>query len=164
MGPGVVAKSVVGCWNFMSKVILGWVPTCDLWLYSAAPLGKHHDLISHSVSLSWRWAKQSIPYPINAEPQARTRQISIWLVNWEPNCRSPTPKTLALPMRPPPPRPVRISENTDRYVRLCVQTPTESLICHYLVWHSALIAKDKDWFAQYQDNVIEWDISGWAAL
>ena len=48
-----------------SMVISGWVLTFDCtrswWLYSAA---KHHDWISHSVTLSWHWAYQSLPYHI----------------------------------------------------------------------------------------------------
>ena len=28
----------------------------------------------------------------------------------------------------------------------------------YLAWLSALIGWDKDWLAQYQENVIVWDI------
>ena len=34
-------------------------------------------MLSHSVTLSWRWANQSIPYPNNAEHQARKWQVSI---------------------------------------------------------------------------------------
>ena len=30
--------------------------------------------------------------------------------------------------------------------------------CRYLAWHLALIGYDKDWLAQNQDNVTEWDI------
>ena len=30
--------------------------------------------------------------------------------------------------------------------------------CRHLAWHSALIGSGKDQFAQYQDNVTEWDI------
>ena len=38
---------------------------------------QHHDLISHSVTLSWHWSNQSIPYPNNAEHLARKWQVSI---------------------------------------------------------------------------------------
>ena len=63
-----------------SKVILGHIPTCDSahswWLYSAASL-EHHDLLSHSVTLFWNWTNQSLPYPNNAEHQARKPQVPI---------------------------------------------------------------------------------------
>ena len=56
--------------------------TCDSWqLYSAAPLwyqpAQHHDLISHSVTLSWHWANQYLPYPNNAENLAKKRQVGV---------------------------------------------------------------------------------------
>ena len=68
-----------------SKVMSWWVLTSDsvhLWLlYSSAPLrnhaAQHHELISHSVTLSWQWTNQPLSYPINAEHQARMRQVSI---------------------------------------------------------------------------------------
>ena len=45
------------------------------WLYSAAPLGdqasQHQNLITHSVTLSWHWANQSLLYSNNIERQAR---------------------------------------------------------------------------------------------
>ena len=31
--------------------------------------------------------------------------------------------------------------------------------CHFLAYHSALLGWDKDWLAQCQDNVTEWDIT-----
>ena len=34
-------------------------------------------------------------------------------------------------------------------------------ICHYLAWHSALIGYDKNWLAQYLDNVTGLDIGSW---
>ena len=39
----------------------------------------HHDLIMiyHTVTVSWYWANQSLPYPNNAECLARKRQVSI---------------------------------------------------------------------------------------
>ena len=56
----------------------------DLWqctlvvLYSAASSGHwHYDLLSHSVTLSWHWAIQSLLYPNNAERQVRKRQVSV---------------------------------------------------------------------------------------
>ena len=32
---------------------------------------------------------------------------------------------------------------------------------HFLAWHLALLGQGKDWLAQCQDNVIEWDIMAW---
>ena len=60
-------------------VISGWKPTCHSvhsWQrYSAAPLENQtawtHDLISHTVTLSWHWSKQSLPYLIITEHLAR---------------------------------------------------------------------------------------------
>ena len=56
-----------------SKVISVWGPTCDSalsWRLYSASLGhqavRHHDLLSHSVKLSWHWANQSLPYPNTA--------------------------------------------------------------------------------------------------
>ena len=87
-----------------SKVISGRVPTCDsahsLRLYSVVPLRNqvgqlHHDPISQTVALSWHWANQSLPYPINTKCQIRKRYISIlyffliWL-DRKLNSRSPT--------------------------------------------------------------------------
>ena len=68
-----------------SKVISGWVQTCDnahsWWLYSAASLGTpghwHYDLLSHSVALSWCWDNQSLAYPNNAKHQAWKWQVYI---------------------------------------------------------------------------------------
>ena len=34
--------------------------------------------------------------------------------------------------------------------------------CHFLAWRSALLEYDKDWFAQYRENVTEWDTESWA--
>ena len=36
--------------------------------------------------------------------------------------------------------------------------------CRFLAWWSALIGYGKDWLAQCQDNVIEWDIRSWCWL
>ena len=71
-----------------TEVISGWAPTCDgahswrlLECCLTGILGHHHhDLVSHSVTLS----NQSLPYPNNVERQARKRQVSffkllIWL-------------------------------------------------------------------------------------
>ena len=33
--------------------------------------------------------------------------------------------------------------------------------CYYLAWYLALIVWDKDWLAQYQDNMTDWDIGSW---
>ena len=45
------------------------------------PIGKsgrqHHDLISHSVTLSWHWANESLPYPDNAEQVSILRSL-VW--------------------------------------------------------------------------------------
>ena len=65
---------------------------------------QHHDLISHSVKLSWYWANQSLPYPSNAKHLARKGQGSIWCHCFDStmgsNPRSPARETSALPIRP----------------------------------------------------------------
>ena len=33
--------------------------------------------------------------------------------------------------------------------------------CHFLAWCLVLIGWGKDWLAQYQKNVTEWDIRSW---
>ena len=33
--------------------------------------------------------------------------------------------------------------------------------CHFLVWRLTFIGQGKDWFAQCQDTVTEWDIGSW---
>ena len=33
--------------------------------------------------------------------------------------------------------------------------------CHFLAWHSALIGYGKDWFAECQDKLTEWDHGSW---
>ena len=43
------------------------------------PSYKKHDPISHSVTLSWYWANQSLSNPSSAKRQARKRQVSILL-------------------------------------------------------------------------------------
>ena len=53
-----------------SMVVSGWLLSCDnahsRCFNSAAPLRDwHHNLISHLVTLSWHWAKQSLTYPNN---------------------------------------------------------------------------------------------------
>ena len=61
------------------KVISKRVPTCDSahsWqLSSAVTLGrpghKEHDVISHSVTLSWHGGNQFLPYPNNGKHQGR---------------------------------------------------------------------------------------------
>ena len=60
----------------------------------------HHVPISHSITLSWYWANQSLPYPNNAECQARTRNYQfckslVWL-NQELNSWSPAIEFRAL--------------------------------------------------------------------
>ena len=69
-------------WGFLelyilttSKVISGWVPTCDsahLWrLYNTAlPENQAAGTMTWYASdtLSWHWANQSLPYHNNAEP------------------------------------------------------------------------------------------------
>ena len=46
----------------------------------------------------------------------------------------------------------------------CVREVESNLITHkidtccFLAWFSALIGYDKDWLAQFRDNVTEWDI------
>ena len=48
-----------------------------MMLHSEKPGCQHHDLISHSVTLSWNWANHSLPSPNNAERLANKRQVSI---------------------------------------------------------------------------------------
>ena len=44
--------------------------------HECAPGCQHHYLLSHSVTLLWHWANQSVlPYPSNAEHQARKQQV-----------------------------------------------------------------------------------------
>ena len=57
--------------------------TLQCWLMGT-PVRQHHDLISHSVTLSWHWANQFLPSANNAEHQARKQQAwifksSVWL-------------------------------------------------------------------------------------
>ena len=68
--------------SFKSKVTSEWVLTCANmrpWrFYSAAPLGDrttNHDLW---VTLSWHWANQPLPYPINIKHLAREWQVSMF--------------------------------------------------------------------------------------
>ena len=44
------------------------------------PGQQHHDLISHSVTLSWYWANQSLLRPNNAKHLARKQQVSSFYV------------------------------------------------------------------------------------
>ena len=92
------------------KDISGWRLTCDSvrswWLYSAVPTGRsgcqHHDLKSHSVTLSSHWpTNQSLPYPNN--PASYKCQFEMPLVSrdQEPNSISPTSDARALLIRPP---------------------------------------------------------------
>ena len=46
----------------------------DLIFYSSH---HHHNLISYSVTLSWYWANQPLPYPNNAKHLARKQHVSI---------------------------------------------------------------------------------------
>ena len=64
----------------------GREPTCDgahSWrLYSAVSLEHqelHPVLLSYSVTLSWYWANQSLPYLNNDERQAREQKVLIGL-------------------------------------------------------------------------------------
>ena len=85
----------------ISKVISGRVPTCHsatlLCCPTRIPDGQHHDLISHSFTLLWHWANQSLCYHINLKCQVRKRQVSIfrslvWLYrewnSWFRTCES----------------------------------------------------------------------------
>ena len=60
--------------------ILATCASVNSWqLYSATPLGnQHYDLISHSVTLSWHWANDSLPDLNNVECLARKWQVSIF--------------------------------------------------------------------------------------
>ena len=41
------------------------------------PCWQYHDLISHSVTISWPWTNQSLPYPNNAKHLVRKWQVSM---------------------------------------------------------------------------------------
>ena len=76
-----------------------WLATVRIYgNFISHPTGKqghqYHDLISHSITLSWNWTNQSLPYPHNVECLDRKRQVSIlkslvWLNRcltlWGPN-------------------------------------------------------------------------------
>ena len=61
----------------------------NMWQYTIIAdiiksVRRHHDAVSHSVTLSWHWANQFLPCPNTAECQARKRQVSnfkslVWL-------------------------------------------------------------------------------------
>ena len=78
--------------------ISGWVPTCDgahtWWLYSAASLG-HHDLLYHSISLSWHWTSQSLPCPNNTKHLTRKWHVFIFKSTlwWFDSTRVQSPQT-----------------------------------------------------------------------
>ena len=82
--PFCLCYHVISCLA-TSKVRSRQVPTCDnahSWrLFSAAPHKKpchqHHDLISHSGTLSWKWANQSLSYPNNAQRLTMKWQVPI---------------------------------------------------------------------------------------
>ena len=124
-----------------SKVISGLVLICcsmhSWWLYSVTWKSgyQHHDMISYSVMLSWHWANQSPPYPINAKRQARKWQVSI-LSRWVDSVW-------------------KVSNLNRGRVK-----PTTYKIdtCRYVAWHSALLGGGKDWLAHYQDNVTGWKL------
>ena len=58
------------------------------WVYAASPVcgggvaGCCKGGWYHTVSLSWHCANQSLSYPINAEHQARQRQVSNLISHW----------------------------------------------------------------------------------
>ena len=63
-----------------SKVISGWVAS---WMRTHGDwqIGcLHHAPLSHSVTLSWLWANQPLPYPLNGNHHARTWQEYTWEV------------------------------------------------------------------------------------
>ena len=70
--------------------LMGTLMYCFTWKYGRW----HHDLISHSVTLSSLWANQSLSYPNNTQWQASKRQVSILEVfgltplGTEPNSQS----------------------------------------------------------------------------
>ena len=69
--------------NSMQNASYSWAHS---WRpYSAASLGHRatgfiHDLLFHSVTLSWHLANQSFSYPNNDERWARKRQVSILIL------------------------------------------------------------------------------------
>ena len=85
---------LIGCWSFTSWLYLrsyqdGYILMTqgDFIVWSNSDIRswccwshwdhRHHDLISHSVTLSWHRAYQSLPYPNNAKHLARKRLVSI---------------------------------------------------------------------------------------
>ena len=74
------------------------IVTC-WWCLTGRPDHQNHDLISHSVTLSWQWAEQSLAYSSNAERKWHVL-ICTWLL-WlgrEPNSRSSEHESRALPI------------------------------------------------------------------
>ena len=73
------------------------------WKPKPPSSGQHYDLISHSDTLSWHWANQSLPCPTNAKRQARKQEQSIlkslvWL-DQDSNPQSPKSEMHALLIR-----------------------------------------------------------------
>ena len=84
----------VGLWAHLWQCAL--MATLDC-CFTAQPGHPHHALLSLWVTLSWHWANQFLPYPNNAEHQAREWQVSIlkslvWfdqdLKTWRPDSKS----------------------------------------------------------------------------
>ena len=79
-----------------------WWPCTLMVTLNCCPTGRqgfqHHDLISHSLTLSWYWASQSFSYPNNVKSVGRKRwSFSQWFDSTKVRTRqvwiAPTPKT-----------------------------------------------------------------------
>ena len=68
--------------------------------YNAVIMSVHHDSVSHSVTLSWYWANQSLPYLHNAESHAINFMPLVWL-DREPNSWFLAPEDLTQLIRSP---------------------------------------------------------------
>ena len=75
---------IVAISKFISEMgidLLQWtlMVTCNAVHWKIRPSAQHN-LISHSITLSWHWENQSLYYPIDAKQQTRKWQVSIWLI------------------------------------------------------------------------------------
>ena len=76
----VVVLHPSNIWGNIKMVTNMWQCALMVTLYgclTGTPGYWHHDLLSHSVTLSWHWANQSLHYPNNAKRKARKQHISI---------------------------------------------------------------------------------------
>ena len=89
--------NLVICCGFTSWQLISacrWVLTCDSahswWLHSAAPLGDQvaSTMTSfHSITLSWYWANQSMPYPFIVDARVGSNKFQfckslVWMTRF----------------------------------------------------------------------------------